>query len=170
VQAVANIVKEGRQYRGINLDFEGLGYKEEGEELSATKKAFNSFAGLLAEQARQAGLKLTLTLHPPNSAYQGYDYKTLGELVDRIIVMAYDYGVKPEPNSLVLQAVEQSLQYVPKEKLILGISVPGENPGSLLSKVGIAKKYRLGGIALWRLGLLTGDMWDTLRNTIKVKG
>jgi len=165
--AVGNIIKEAVLYQGINLDFEGLGYKEEDEQLLATQGAFNKFVQLLAEQANEAGLNLTLTLHAPNSAYKGYDYKTLSEYADRIIVMAYDYGTKPEPNALVIQAVEQSLKCVPKEKLVLGISIPNENSESLISKVGIAKRYQLKGIALWRLGLLTDEIWNTLKATVK---
>ncbi|MGI5838379.1 MAG: stalk domain-containing protein [bacterium] len=167
--AAGNIIKEAASYQGINLDFEGLGYREEGEQLLATRGAFNEFVRLLAEQADAAGLKLSLTLHAPNSAYQGYDYKTLSEYADRIIVMAYDYGAKPEPSALVTQAVEQSLKYVPKGKLVLGISIPNETPESLVSKVGIAKRYRLKGIALWRLGLLTDEMWGTLKTTVVIK-
>jgi len=168
--AVSNIIEEAAVYEGINLDFEGLGYKDEGEQLLATQRAFNKFVQLLAERAHKAGLKLTLTLHAPNSVYKGYDYKTLSEYADRIIIMAYDYGTKPEPNDLVIQAVEQSLKYVTKEKLVLGISIPSENSDSLVSKVGIAKRYQLEGIALWRLGLLTDEMWNTLKATVKVKG
>lgn len=167
--AAGNIIKEAALYHGINLDFEGLGYKEENEQLLATQGAFNKFVQLLAEQADEAGLNLTLTLHAPNSVYKGYDYKTLSEYADRIIVMAYDYGTKPEPNALVIQAVEQSLKCIPKEKLVLGISIPNETPESLLSKVGIAKRYQLKGIALWRLGLLTDEMWDTLKSTVEIK-
>ncbi|HPU41242.1 MAG TPA: stalk domain-containing protein [Acetivibrio clariflavus] len=167
--AVSNIIEEASMYHGINLDFEGLGFKDVGEQLLATQSAFNRFVQLLAEQAHNLGLKLTLTLHAPNSVYKGYDYKALAEYADRIIIMAYDYGTKPEPSDLVIQAVEQSLKYVPKEKLVLGISVPNENPDSLVSKVGIAKRYRLEGIALWRLGLLTDEMWGTLKATVKVK-
>ena len=164
--AVINIMKEASLYGGINLDFEGLGYREEGEVLAATREAFNGFVRLLADQAHQAGLKLTLTLHPPNSVYRGYDYRALGEAADRIIIMAYDYGPKPEPEKLVVEAVEQALAQVPSEKLVLGISIPSENPESLVAKVGIAKRYRLSGIALWRLGLLSEEMWNTLRHVV----
>ena len=168
--AAANIVKEAAQYyQGINLDFEGLGLREEGEQLLATQSAFNRFVRLLSEQAHAAGLSLTLTLHAPNSAYKGYDYQALGECADTIIIMAYDYGTKPEPIALVAQAVEQALECVPGEKLALGISVPNETPESLLSKVGLAKRYHLKGVALWRLGLLTDDMWDTLRAAVAVR-
>jgi hypothetical protein len=89
-----------------------------------------------------------------------------GELADRIIIMAYDYGSKPEPVSLVTQAVEIARASVPPEKLVLGISASSETPESILIKVGIAKRYGLDGIAIWRLGLVTGEMWDALRANV----
>ena len=165
--AVDSIMKEAVLYQGINLDFEGLGFQDEGEQLEAVRDSFSRFVEILAKSAKALNLSLTLTLHPPNSAYQGYDYLALGKMVDKIIIMAYDYGSKPEPNSLVIQGVQQALKNVPKEKLILGISIPSENPDSILTKVGIVKRYGLEGIALWRLGLLTEEMWDALRKTIE---
>ncbi|TDA66894.1 MAG: hypothetical protein D9V47_11205 [Clostridia bacterium] len=39
---------------------------------------------VLADKLKPLGLNLTLTLHAPNSAYKGYDYRALGELADRI--------------------------------------------------------------------------------------
>lgn len=168
-RAVNSIIKEAVLYQGVNIDFEGLGCQDNGEQLLAVQNAFNKFVRLLAEPVQNIGLTLTLTLHAPNSVYRGYDYKSLGEIADRIIIMAYDYGTKPEPNLLVIQALEQSIMCVPKEKLLLGISIPSENPDSLLAKAGIAKRYRLNGIALWRLGLLTDEMWNALRTTVEVK-
>lgn len=94
-------------------------------------------------------------------------YQALGELADQIFFMAYDYGPKPEPINLVLQAVEEATALVPANKVLLGISTPGEKPQSLLAKIGIAKRYNLGGIALWRLGLAPSEAWDILRSTIQ---
>ena len=168
-RAVDSLIKEGALYQGINLDFEGLGFRDDDELLQLVQENFNSFVNILGERTKAAGLGLTLTLHPPNSAYKGYDYKFLGKVADRIIIMAYEYGSKPEPNSLVIQAVEQSLQDVPKEKLVLGISIPSENTQSILAKIGIAKRYQLDGIALWRLGLLTNEMWDQLRKSTNLR-
>ncbi len=165
-KAVSGIAEEAALYQGINLDFEGLGYQDDGEGLKAVQDAFTKFVMLLAEQVKVNNLTLTLTLHAPNSAYKGYDYEELGRLADRIIIMAYDYGSKPEPVSLVVQAVEMAKTNVPPEKLVLGISAPTETPESMLSKVGIAKRYGLDGIAIWRLGLVTGEMWDALRTTV----
>jgi len=83
--------------------------------------------------------------------------------------MAYDYGAKPEPTHLVTQAVEMATAAVPPAKLSLGISIPSETAESLSVKIGIAKRYNLGGISLWRLGLLSEQMWATLETTVKAK-
>lgn len=168
--AVYTIAAEAKlYYKGVNLNFEGLGYRENGEQLSETRQKFNKFVVLLSQELHSAGLSLTLTIHPLNSAYPGYDYKSLGQAADCIIIMAHDYGPKPEPASLVIQAVTMALREVPADKLILGISVPSETPVSIISKVGIAKRYNLKGISIWRLGLVTDEMWSSLRQTIQTR-
>lgn len=166
-RAAFRIRDESRLYDGVNLDFEGLGWQDQGEKLTQVRERFTRFVAMLRAQLKAAGRGLTLTLHAPNSAYLGYDYKTLGALADRIIVMAYDYGPRPEPDDKVIEAVQQAREAVPSEKLVLGISAPSETDQSLLTRVGIAKRYRLRGIALWRLGLIPGNMWQVLRSTIE---
>lgn len=164
--AVDEIVKEAGAYQSVNLDFEGLGLSAAGEDLSAVRYRFTDFVRLLSTRLKSAGKTLTLTLHAPNSAYKGYDYRALGELSDRIIIMAYDYGPKPEPVNLVTEAVAMAKAVIPPEKLMLGISAPSETPESMFTKVGIAKRYNLDGIALWRLGLVSQEMWDVLRTAV----
>ena len=166
-RAVGGIVKEAGLYQGVNLDFEGLGWGEEGPRLTATRDSFTGFVRLLSKQLKAVGLGLSVTLHPPNSAYPGYDYQALGGLADRLIVMAYDYGPKPEPVELVIQALEAAKSSVPPEKLFLGISAPSETPESILAKVGLAKRYNLGGIGLWRLGLISDGMWNLLESSVQ---
>lgn len=168
-QAIAQIIQESKFYQGVNLDFEGLGLTETGEDLKKVQQKFTDFVRLLDEQLSQANKTLTLTLHPLNSAYKGYDYQTLGLLSDRIIIMAYEYGQSPEPVDKVQEAVELAKVKVPSEKLMLGILIPNETPQSVLVKIGIAKRYNLGGIALWRLGVLSDEMWNSLRSTIKTR-
>jgi len=162
--AVSAIAAEAGTYDGVNIDIEGLGWSG-----NTDRERFTRFAGLLSKRLKESGIPLTLTLHPPNSAYKGYDYRSLGQLADHIIVMAYDYGTRPEPVGKVIEAVEMALAAVPAEKLLLGISAPSETPESILTKVGIAKRYGLSGIALWRLGLVQGEMWDNLRASIKAR-
>lgn len=168
-QAVKAISAEAGQYSGVNLDFEGLGYNDSGEELKQVQEKFTNFVNLLDQELKNNRTGITLTLHAPNSAYPGYDYKALGEIADRIIIMAYDYGSKPEPVSQVKQAVEMACKEVPTSKLILGISAPSETAASIASKVGIAKRYDLSGVALWRLGVIDEGMWQTLRDSLTAK-
>jgi spore germination protein YaaH len=165
-RAVKAISEEARQYSGVNLDFEGLGYNDSGEQLKQVQQRFTSFVNLLDQELKTNSTGLTLTLHAPNSAYPGYDYQALGQIADRIIIMAYDYGPKPEPVNQVKQAVEMACNSVPANKLILGISAPSETAASIATKVGIAKRYNLNGVALWRLGVINDGMWQTLRDSL----
>lgn len=168
-QAAQAIGKEARQYYGVNLDFEGLGFNDSGEQLKQVQQHFTDFINLLDQELKSNNTRLTLTLHAPNSAYPGYDYHALGKIADRIIIMAYDYGSKPEPLNQVKQAVEMAKASVPAHKLILGISAPSETAESIKGKIDIAKRYNLNGIALWRLGVIDDGMWETLGNNVEAK-
>jgi len=167
-QAAEAISTEARQFSGVNLDFEGLGYNDSGAQLIQVQQRFTNFVKLL-DQELNYNTGLTLTLHAPNSAYPGYDYQALGQICDRIIIMAYDYGPKPEPVSQVIQAVEMACNSVSANKLILGISAPSETAESIATKAGIAKRYNLNGVALWRLGVINDGMWQTLRDSLTAR-
>lgn len=162
-RSIKSMVSEARLYQGINLDFEGLGWNESGEELDSTRKAFTAFAAALSRELKSRGLELTLTLHAPNSSYPGYDYPELGRLADQIIIMAYDYGPRPEPEQLVAAAAAQARSQVSAGKLLLGISAVSENSDSLADKLRIARANRFKGVALWRLGLISEEMWEALQ-------
>lgn len=165
-QAIGQIAAEAVQYDAVNLDLEGLGWNDTPDELMQVRQDFTNFVKALSSELKKSGVELTLCLHPSNSAYPGYDYPALGKTADRIIIMAYDYGAKPEPTDLVYQAVEAAAAQVPPEKLILGISLASENADSIRTKIGIAKQFQLQGVALWRLGLISEDVWQELRSNI----
>ena len=130
------------------------------------QQRFTSFVKLLDQELKNNSSSLTLTLHAPNSVYPGYDYQALGQIADRIIIMAYGYGSTPESESQVEQAVETACQSVPANKLILGISAPSETAESIAGKVWIARRYNLNGVALWRLGVISNEMWQALRDSL----
>lgn len=126
-QTISQIVSTAtdKQFKGITLDLEGLGWS--GDKAKA-RSDYNAFIKKLSAKAHQAGLKLTVVLHPLNSSYTGYDYKTLGNLADDLIIMAYDYGQKstPEPLDKVDEAIKLALKETSRDKLILGISMGSE--------------------------------------------
>lgn len=169
-QTITGIVDLATQkgFQGITLDLEGLGLTGDKAKVQAD---YNAFVKNLSQRVHAAGLKLTVVLHPLNSSYKGYDYKTLGSLADELVIMAYDYLQDkkiPEPLNLVDEGIRLALQQVSKDKLVLGISVYSENEASVNSKVGLAKRYDLKGIAIWRLGLIGQPVWNEMGKSVEL--
>ncbi|MCM3129593.1 stalk domain-containing protein [Paenibacillus provencensis] len=152
-------------FKGIALDLEGLGMTGD---KSKVKSDYNTFVKELSSRAKQQDMKLTVIVHALNSVYQGYDYKTLANLADDLVLMAYAYGDEqsPEPVAKVDEAIQLALKQVDKDKLILGISRGSETSASINTKIGLAKRYDLKGIALWRLGIIGPDTWTEMNKTI----
>jgi len=150
---------------GIALDFEGLGMNGD---VTGVKEKYNEFVRLLSAETRQRGIQLTLILHPLNGAYKGYDYAALGQLADDLVIMAYAYEgeIGPEPMNRVDEAIRMALVHVPKEKLILGISMGSENESSVNQKIGLAKRYNLKGYAIWRLGLINQASMEQIKQSV----
>ncbi|MNO43611.1 Spore germination protein YaaH [compost metagenome] len=173
-QAITDMITTAKelQFEGILLDFEGLGLTTD---KTLTQTAFTAFVKEVDTAATAAGLKLSLALHPLNSSYQGYDYKALGQLADELIIMAYDYQAspgnskQPEPVDKVNEAIQLALKQTDKDKLILGLNVYNENADSISTLIGLAKRYDLKGIAVWRLGLTTSDEWASMQQSIEFK-
>lgn len=98
VQAVDAIVTEltrtypaiGKNpYSGVTIDFEGLKGND-------TKAGFNAFLTELSSALKPLGKSLYVTVQPvmtTGSYYDGFDYKTIGQLADKVILMAHDYNV-----------------------------------------------------------------------------
>lgn len=76
-------------FDGIVVDFENL----RGEKL---KKLYNEFLLKLSDELIKNNKKLYVAVHPKRSNgqayYDGYDYRTIGEIADRVILMAHDYN------------------------------------------------------------------------------
>lgn len=177
-QAISDMIAAAKEkeFSGILLDFEGLGLTTD---KASTRASFNAFVKQLAQETQSSGLKLALALHPLNSSFQGYDYRTLGQLADELVIMAYDYQTgsgsstsdktEPEPIAKVDEAIRLALQETSKDKLILGLNLYHENAASVTKLTGLAKRYDLKGIALWRLGLISADEWSSLRQSVEFK-
>ena len=80
---------DGLLYDGVLIDFETLRGGQSGSN-------FNSFLSKLRDGA--PGKQIYVAVHPkrrPGIAYyDGYDYKTIGEIADKVILMAHDYYPK----------------------------------------------------------------------------
>lgn len=78
-------------FDGVVIDFENL----RGEN---AKEAFNKFLADLRLELDKNDKELYVAVHParrPGQAYyDGYDFKTIGKMADRVILMAHDYNAK----------------------------------------------------------------------------
>jgi hypothetical protein len=95
-EAVAAIINEvvrpyekigGSPYSGVTLDFEGL----RGPEMKA---GYSALLARLSAELRNRGLSLYVALQPARSQgqyFDGFDYREIGRLADKVIVMAHDY-------------------------------------------------------------------------------
>lgn len=75
-------------YSGVTIDFEGL----KGADV---KQGFNAFLTDLSAQLKAQNKTLYVTVQPMLSTgayYDGFDYKTIGQLADKVILMAHDYN------------------------------------------------------------------------------
>lgn len=111
------------QLDGINLDFENV-YEEDGNRLT-------QFVRELTPLAHEAGLVISIDItfisnSPTWSKF--YEREELAEIVDYMMVMAYDehWGTSPVAGSVaslpwVEHHLQKLLEVVPSEKLLLGI-------------------------------------------------
>lgn len=108
---------------GINIDFENI-YYEDRELLTKFVKKITS---LLKEQNIVVSMAITV---PSTSEKWSkcYDREELGKIVDYITLMAYDehWSTSPVSGSVaslpwVRRGIENTLKYVPNDKLIVGI-------------------------------------------------
>ncbi|WP_054957329.1 glycosyl hydrolase family 18 protein [Paenibacillus dakarensis] len=119
IQSAQDTMKDNPYgFTGISIDFEGL--------INASDQP--AFVAFLKALKQELGSELTLSVTvPPTEWYKGYDLRQIGSIADQVIVMAYDYthlesSLPSAPLPLVNETIQTTLKYIPKEKLILGIS------------------------------------------------
>ncbi|MCX7773475.1 MAG: glycosyl hydrolase family 18 protein, partial [Clostridia bacterium] len=80
---------------GLETSFDGIVSDFEGFKGDVLKQAYNAFLTELRAELDKTGKKLYVAVHPrgkPGQTYfDGYDYRTIGELADKVILMAHDY-------------------------------------------------------------------------------
>lgn len=92
-------------YGGVTIDFENLKGSE-------TKNNFNVFLKELKAELDKTGKTLYVAVQPKlktGSYFDGYDFKTIGDVADKVIVMAYDYA----PSSISQEVMDSGFTTTP---------------------------------------------------------
>jgi hypothetical protein len=167
-------VTVAKGFDGVVLDLESLGQNETGDDLKRVRDGFTSFVATVTKGLHAANKEVIVSVHPLNGWYHGYDYAALADSADLLEVMAHDYvqDGSPDPADKVEEAIRLAVQHVGADrraKLLLGIVSAYETPETLKQKVGLAKRYSLAGISLWRLGEIQPERMQALDSTVAPK-
>ncbi|MFW5982122.1 MAG: glycosyl hydrolase family 18 protein [Halanaerobiaceae bacterium] len=125
-KAVNNIVNlvERYEFDGINIDFEFIP--------PWTRNGYTAFIEKLSAKLRDMDKLLTVSVFPkiqvPSDLHEAYDYAALAPLIDRMVIMTYDHHWSTGPAGPIApidwveKNIQYALEYIPADKLILGIA------------------------------------------------
>jgi len=213
---VRELLEQARRhgFRGYVIDFENLSAE------AVQRRGFSEFLRELRASHSRAGLWLGVALPPPTPRHrQVFDYRAVGRVADRVVLMAYDqHGRYSVPGPIagygwVDSMLRETIALVPRQKLLLGMAFYHRNWGetgatagsynealalqrehgadwrwhrshrahwfgfvqegsphtvwvedarSVAEKLALARRYRLAGVAGWRLGQEDPRVWVLL--------
>jgi spore germination protein len=122
-------VVKNNGFDGVNIDFENIP--------SADRAVFTTFMSELTKLLHNNGFMVTISIPAktwdnPNDGWSGaFDYKALGVLADRLMLMTYDehwYGGPSGPVASigwVEQVIKYTVSQVSADKLLLGVGMYG---------------------------------------------
>ncbi len=125
-KAVNNVIDllNRYDYDGVNIDFENIP--------PWTREGYIKFIKLLSKKMQIYDKLLTVSVFPkinvPLELHGAHDYKAIAPYVDRLVMMTYDHNWAQgspgpiAPLSWVEENILYALEYIPSEKLILGIA------------------------------------------------
>lgn len=146
--AVEELVAAAEGYAGLTIDFEELA---DGNE----RDNFTAFMRLLRDKLPED--QTLYVVVPPTDWYKGYDYRALGEICDKVILMAHSYQWTSVPEEYLgtdstdtplapIGRVEQALRAVTHRET--GVEDP--------SKIALALSFGTVGVMVDEEGLLAG--------------
>ena len=158
---IENIVATMKEngYLGLDIDFEFVD--------PASKQQYIDFIRNVTNRLHAEGFTVNVDLAPKTSAeqtgllYEAHDYRAIGEIVDTVLVMTYEWGYTYGPPMAVapLNSVKTVLNYalseIPPEKILLGIPnygydwklpyVKGESRAETIGNLQAVQRARLFG-------------------------
>lgn len=167
-ESIARVVQE-KGFDGVVLDLEGLGLTEQGAALERVRTGLVDLVAAVSARLKPSGKETVVSVHPLNGAYHGYDYAGLSRAADTLQLMAHDYRQDgaPEPADKVDEAIRLALEAgVPRTQLLLGIVTAYETPATVPQKAGLAKRYSLAGVSVWRLGSIGAERMAALNSSV----
>ncbi|KUO73201.1 MAG: spore gernimation protein [Desulfosporosinus sp. BRH_c37] len=118
-----------KRYRGLDFDFEYLGAKNRARYVRFLQKA--------RQLLKTRGYFISAALAPKFRAeqrgvlYEGHDYQAIGQVVNFIFLMTYEWGwsggspMAVSPINLMRQVMQYAISVVPKEKIMMGMPLYG---------------------------------------------
>ncbi len=166
IQNLLSLMSE-KGYEGIDIDFEFI--------LASDRDKFTAFVRQVAEVMRANGYRTSVALAPKTSAnqqgllYEGKDYRALGEAVDSVLLMTYEWGytfgppMAVAPINQVRRVVEYAITEIPPEKIDLGIPNYGYD-WPLPYERGVSRATTIGNVQAVRIAVREGAVisFDTL--------
>jgi spore germination protein len=128
---INNIVATAKRlgYRDIHFDFEFL--------RPADRDAYQKFLRKARVRFKKEGWLISAALAPKTSAtqkgewYEAHDYKGIGEIVDFVVIMTYEWGysggppMPVSPIGPVREVLEYALTEMPPSKILMGQNLYG---------------------------------------------
>lgn len=124
INNVVSIMKK-KNYYGLNIDFEYIYPRD--------REKYNVFLKNITNQMRALGYIVLTAVAPKTSAgqsgllYEAHDYSAHGAIVNRVILMTYEWGYLAGPPQAVapLNEVRRVLDYavtvIPRNKILMGV-------------------------------------------------
>lgn len=124
IQNLVTTVQD-RGYAGVDIDFEYI--------LPENREGYAVFVKNVRNTMSQLGFTTSVALAPKVSAdqdgllYEGMDYALLGQNVDHVFLMTYEWGyaygppMAVAPLNKVRSVVEYALTEIPAEKILMGM-------------------------------------------------
>lgn len=118
-------VMEEKRYQGLDIDFEYVPRED--------RIAYVEFVARTRTVMDLFGYEVSVALAPKTSAdqpgllYEGIDYRLLGAVADRVLLMTYEWGytygppMAVAPINMVRRVVDYAVTEIPREKISLGI-------------------------------------------------